>query len=55
MPVDEIVGYAAEAVVQGVTEEAVDRVHKRHGWKGCLFATVVTGLMIWAVIYIYTR
>ena len=55
MPIDDIVGGIAQEVVQGVAEEAVDRVHKRHGWKGCLIATVITGLMIWAVIYIYNR
>jgi hypothetical protein len=37
----EIIGEAVVQVAQGAAEIAVDEVHRKFGWKGCLTLTAI--------------
>jgi hypothetical protein len=41
----EIIGEAVGQVVQGAAEVAVDKVHRKFGWKGCLVLTLIAAAL----------
>ncbi|MEO6198671.1 MAG: hypothetical protein ABIO68_01855 [Sphingomicrobium sp.] len=41
----EIIGEVVGQVVQGVGEVAVDEVHRKFGWRGCLLVIAAIGVV----------
>ena len=50
----EIIGEAVAQVAQGAAEVAVDEVHRKFGWKGCVLLTVIV-MAIGAGLYFVLR
>jgi hypothetical protein len=52
VPID-IVGEVASELVKGAGEEAVDRIHRRWGWKGCLATTLIIAAIAAVLFYLF--
>ena len=48
----EIIGDVVGQVVQGVSEVAVDEVHRKFGWKGCLLVIGAIGISIAGLYFV---
>jgi hypothetical protein len=57
MPIGPVVEVAAQVVVEGATqvvgEVAADTLHRRFGWKGCVFPIVLVFAVIGLLIYFH--